>query len=520
MRGKISKIANWLSGAMQYIYGAVMLAIVGVCLFCYGADYACRRKEWTYPTWVYMLLGVGAIALLYVCVCLAAPVLRHIRHRRMVMLMISVVLFVGILYLAFHYYFETGWDVSAVMGTAIAIATGNEEGLGHFYMSLCPNNILISFLFSIVIRIGSLLGISNAYICPIVMQCFLFALAGYLLWDVGDTLYGGRVSALIWIVYVGMVAVSPWVTVPYSDSTGLIFPIGILWLFVKALKGGRLQNLTVALIAFFWYIGYRIKPQTAIVGIAVMLWVLLKWMADGSRKGTDRKQYLSKAVSAAVGLAAAALVAGCCVRATDLQVDEERGVNLSYYLMTGLNESSNGVINLEDYNFSLGIEGREERSAAEWEMIGTRLQDYGVSGLLELLKKKTLTNYMDGSFAWWMEGNFLTQQRFEGQPLRGKLEDYYYATGSKFTLFMNQAQIQWMGVLFLAFLAAFCKKQGDAGWVVLCSLVGIALFEWLFEARARYLFIFVPLYILAACGTIATVSEAISRKILSGKEKE
>ncbi len=518
MCGKLSKTANWLSGAVKYIYGAVMLAIVGVCLFCYGADYARRRKEWMYPTWVYMLLGVGAIALLYVCVCLAAPVLRRIRHRKAVMLMISAVLFAGILYLAFHYYFVTGWDVSAVMGTAIAIATGNEEGLGHFYMSLYPNNILISYLFSVAIRIGNLLGISNAYVCPIVMQCFLFALAGYLLWDVGNTLYGGRASALIWIMYVGMVAASPWVTVPYSDSTGLIFPIGTLWLFVKALKGGRLQNLTVALIAFFWYIGYRIKPQTTIVGIAVMLWVLLKWMADGSRKEADRKQYLTRAVSAVIGLASSVLVAGCCVRATGLQVDEERGVNLSYYLMTGLNESSNGVINLEDYYFSLGIEGREERSAAEWEVIGSRLKDYGVTGLLELMKKKTLTNYMDGSFAWWMEGDFLTQLRFEGQPLRGRLEDYYYATGSKFSLFMNQAQIQWMGVLFLAFLAAFRKKQGDAGWVVLCSLVGIALFEWLFEARARYLFIYVPLYILEACGTIATVMEAIRRKKLPGKE--
>ena len=39
------------------------------------------------------------------------------------------------------------------------------------------------------------------------------------------------------------------------------------------------------------------------------------------------------------------------------------------------------------------------------------------------------------------------------------------------------------------------------------SLVGIMLFELLFEARARYIFTYVPIYILMACGSANRVIE-------------
>ena len=51
-----------------------------------------------------------------------------------------------------------------------------------------------------------------------------------------------------------------------------------------------------------------------------------------------------------------------------------------------------------------------------------------------------------------------------------------------------------MGILGLL------KEKGKMGisWVPAVALFGLCLFEWLFEARARYLYTYVPIFILVA----------------------
>ena len=49
--------------------------------------------------------------------------------------------------------------------------------------------------------------------------------------------------------------------------------------------------------------------------------------------------------------------------------------------------------------------------------------------------------------------------------------------------------------------------------VLMLALIALTLFETLFEARARYLFIFAPLYItLAVCGVQALADRRTARK--------
>jgi hypothetical protein len=63
----------------------------------------------------------------------------------------------------------------------------------------------------------------------------------------------------------------------------------------------------------------------------------------------------------------------------------------------------------------------------------------------------------------------------------------------------------WMGTLMLAFLSALLpikedsKKETD---IVRLALIGIFIFELLFEARARYIFVCVPFFVIAAENTI------------------
>ena len=73
-------------------------------------------------------------------------------------------------------------------------------------------------------------------------------------------------------LYVLLVGLSPWVSIPYSDSMGLLFPCLIAWLTFRRLRGGLGRTLLRwGLIGVCACIGYRIKPQILILLIIIII---------------------------------------------------------------------------------------------------------------------------------------------------------------------------------------------------------------------------------------------------------
>ena len=79
-----------------------------------------------------------------------------------------------------------------------------------------------------------------------------------------------KAAMAAWGLYVLLVGLSPWVSIPYSDSTALVFPIAILYLYTrqKQQKGWKKACLWGA-IGLLTMLGYHIKPQVAIATIAI-----------------------------------------------------------------------------------------------------------------------------------------------------------------------------------------------------------------------------------------------------------
>ena len=63
-------------------------------------------------------------------------------------------------------------------------------------------------------------------------------------------------------------------------------------------------------------------------------------------------------------------------------------------------------------------------------------------------------------------------------------------------LFHTAMQLLWLTVLFFAVFAALCRDRRIAAPML--AVMELMLFELLFEARARYLFAYAPVYILLA----------------------
>ena len=180
--------------------------------------------------------------------------------------------------------------------------------------------------------------------------------------------------------------------------------------------------------------------------------------------------------------------------------------------MMGLNPETQGIYFEDDVQASKACETAEERTRMNLEVSGQRLKAYGAAGYLRLLSKKMLTNYNDGTFAWSMEGNFYMKLRDRKSGIAQFLRNIYYIDGSFYKWFQTVVQGFWLTVLAGCFAAGcFGIKNNTCHqyhmMVLMLSIAGLTVFELLFEARARYLFTYIPVYILIAVMGLSEMRE-------------
>lgn len=193
--------------------------------------------------------------------------------------------------------------------------------------------------------------------------------------------------------------------------------------------------------------------------------------------------------------------------------------------MMGLNEADGGMYSQEDVDYSISFETSKERTAANIEKSIQRLRDMGFLRYMCHLSGKLLTTYHDGTFAWGVEGNFYTRVMDDVNTWMAPfLKSIFYSDGSRHEILKTIEQIVWVGVLLFAFAAGFVRQteenQADLNILTL-SIVGLTLFQMLFEVRARYLFLYVPVYCILATLGFENLWTGIWRKSgVKRKEKE
>ena len=217
---------------------------------------------------------------------------------------------------------------------------------------------------------------------------------------------------------------------------------------------------------------------------------------------------LKGAVALALGLVISKFAFSAAFSVTKIELDDRYNMGALHLVMMGLNDETNGVWHAGDVAFTESfLDDSDARKEAQKAEIIKRLNDFGISGLLTHGKKKMLTIFNDGSFAWGCEGDFY----HEIYPVRNKvagpfLRDMFYNNGNKYKILSTVQQGVWLFVLFLCALGIFVRK--NKGLVILSiSLVGIILFNMIFEARARYLFVYLPVFIIFATYVLSRIVE-------------
>ena len=110
------------------------------------------------------------------------------------------------------------------------------------------------------------------------------------------------------------------------------------------------------------------------------------------------------------------------------------------------------------------------------------------------------------------EGTFFVSVFDEKQlPGNNLLRGLYYTRdyadiGRYYSVWSNFEQMLWMTILVMN-VVSICAKKANSVNVLMLGIVGLTIFELLFEARARYLFSYIPLYIVISIYGIGVIRE-------------
>lgn len=493
----LDNLSDHISKIIKWIYTIMMCIILLLCFFGGNIDYFVK-KTLSYSNIFYMLLGI----FIFVCIGMILKKSTNVftsflkYNDKRIFLILNIIFGIILLFTTYHYYFSNGWDAGFIVEEAQKIAHGEYQNLQHHYFSRYSNNILVTVLFSFVIRFGELIGIGNVYFYLVAFQCGIYAYSGFLTYCIADFFCKKKHNAVLaWFLYIILVGCSPWVAVPYTDVTAIFFLVTIVYLFCigrhKFLLGGML------------ILGGYIKPQIIIIAIAIIL-------VYGLESFKNIRQTAKGLFPIICGILVGFILIKGCVVVSHIEIDSQKQFGIAHFLMLGLNEERNGVFIEKDLIFSDSILMKEERASVNLREAAKRVQDMGAGGLGQHIIKKIMTIYNDGSFAWGTEGRFVVEKFYSGNSkIREFFWNIYFPDGEYYSYFLNVMQTIWFGVLFFTG-GALLGEQKDKKLLVCClTIIGLTLFELLFEPRARHLFIFIPIYVILASSSWERILEKI-----------
>ena len=434
--------------------------------------------------------------------------------------------------------------------------TNNTDKIMHGYYSRYANNLFLTYIFLNIYKFSKVIGIYNGYFLLLFIQSIIFSQGGYLIYKIADMYFKERYkiySVCTWIIYMIIVGLSPHIVLTYSDGIGMFLSLLLTYIIFKLEDRKILKNkkeiirnriLKTILILFFTnltIISYYIKPQIIIVSIAygiikltnIILSIIKKYIIKlktiKSKKIVENKNKIQTNIYYIIIILLIMLTGYMTytyIRKANnnmgINVDKEKRFNITHYAMLGWNTESKGVFTIKDENFSGKYEKLKDREKANIEELKKRINEMGIGGVINQISRKILTNYNDGTFSGVATFVYIRDE-YNIQGLDNNLSEFlknvYYERGKYNQIYTQIMQCLWISILIFNMFSYNDSKSRKIAIIIL-ALIGLFLFETIFEARARYIFVYVPLYIFIGVIGIKNTLNWTCRKIKCMKNRK
>lgn len=424
-----------------------------------------------------------------------------------VLLILFTALYFVMIWVTREIAFRIPWDIMVVRETAYNIAARRPLGW-QVYLSIYTNNIPISYILGRLYRWASE---SGRYVCVpddiwLQVNCILISAGGYFgCLTVKKLTRNLMAVAVTFCLYLVLVAASPWKMAPYTDVFGIVFPIMCIFFYLCYRECAHMWAKFLYLAACLISVtaGGYIKPSIFVILIAVLGVELLRCLKG--LKWVNLKYFLFEVALTAALLFGARLCRANIIKEIGLEINPEVEASWQHYFHMGLNEETTGTYSPLDAGiFGEFQTSKSERNKALIQRSVARLRERGFFGTVWFWMRKQVMTFNDGTFGWngevWIDSYYpqeLAQNTALTEWLRNKLWP-----GHDVGRFNTICQLAWLFVILSIPGICMCKRDELEKYAVLTvGFLGIFFYQMLFEARARYLVVFLPLLLaISVCG--------------------
>jgi len=336
------------------------------------------------------------------------------------MVVASILLLIMQMLLVYTTYFSVGNDAGIVAKGAQYFVDGIfDEFYNLRYFQYAPNNLYVYAFYIIVFKISYFLNIDTSLLLAVISA--LLANISVLL----STLCVWEITRKRCYVYFSFVvasllfALQAWVVVPYTDSLSIVFPILTLYIYLRMRNWNGNVVLKWLIISIVPMISYSLKPLNLIIIIAILISSFLH-IEDGV------KSFFMSLAGVIVAFLIGFLMHFCVEKMVNVTPDDNKKLDITWYLLLGSNYDTYGQFNYGDYYFIFSYDELEERDSKALECVRGRIVDMGAIGLAKHWVNESHVFFNDPTFRWGVADYTFEDIPKREDTLSQYIRDIYY----------------------------------------------------------------------------------------------
>lgn len=406
-----------------------------------------------------------------------------------------------------------GWDFGMVFSNAKSfVYTGVREiNVYPEYFQFFPNNIML-FVFEVIfIKIGSLFHIEaiySAYIMNIVfidMALLLLYLTIRKISNSKNAMFG----LILTLFFLSLFLYTP---IIYSDTMTLFIPVGFVYLF--SLKDDKKviskRNIIIfILIGILLFLGKELKITSLIIFIALTIgYFIVKFKLI---------KFVNIGISLSVLIICELLFKITIVNNDkfQFQVNDYGSVPVTHWVMMGVEDinvdnsgrNSYGGYNEADYKLTESFKSSKDAIRFNLTETKNRISKMGISSYTDYLVRKSINTWTDGYYFSNVKLSINSNHQ------NSFLYKFLIADSKSTNIFRGITQgVQYA---FIIILLASCvlKVKSDKSFDYLkLAVIGLVIFFLLWENRSRYIFNYIPIFILIIVDFYNSLKEKVDDK--------
>ena len=391
------------------------------------------------------------------------------------------------------------WDWQNVLDSARTYVMNGKDTVGWWYFEMFPNNNTLLYAEIILyklLKFFGLLSITKSMSIIVGINIILIDLSIVFLYLTVRELFGKKNAIFSLIICVLSYAFYCYIPVLYTDTATMLFPILMIFLYVKYNKNKN--NKYLILLAIASIIGYKLKPTVIITLVAIVIDFIFRNKPKEYYKGLI---YLVSSFLIFFGI-----VYFMEVKLSIFPYDvknNNKEIPYTHWIMMGMTEYDSykkerkyiGWYNPKSLDYTLSYKTTNARKKANIKQIKKQFNDYGILKYTQFLYRKLLFTWSDGTFyapALVNSDTILYKDR--NNPVKDIVASYgkYY----RITFRQNIGMFLFMYLFIIIGVFKKIKTKDNEFNFAYLSIFGLLIFLLIWEDSSRYLITYIPVILL------------------------